>query len=60
MSVYLNRIGEMMARDLDSKKIKGLYQAMINTFEQARMVDPRDPNLLVIDKLFLPNILFQT
>ena len=32
---------------VDPKKLKEMYAQMVDTFEQARMVDPRDPDLLV-------------
>jgi len=37
----------ILGKDVEVKQLKEMYKEMIYTFEQARMVDPRDPDLLM-------------
>lgn len=37
----------LLGQDVEIPKLKQIYREMIDTFERARMVDPRDPDLLV-------------
>lgn len=37
----------VVGQDIEVEKIRGMYKSMIDTFEQARQIDPQDPNLLV-------------